>query len=431
VSLLRRGAYNAERPGHAATTAHFQSAYPFLAEGGLGIPGTYIGRDACGGAFLYDPWAAYEAGLLSGPNMLIVGQIGYGKSAFIKSYIARQHVFGRQAWVLDPKGEYEPLARALDGTLISLAPGGSVKLNPIDSRMGWEAQLSLLRSVASAALARKLSPEEDAGLRVALKKVSAAAPEPTLPQVVEALLHPCEVMTRELMMTLADFAGATRQLALALQRLCHGDLRGMFDGPTSPGLDLDASLVVLDLSAVQDSAALGILMTCAAAWLQGMVIERKRLAEAGGDGGAKLIVVVDEAWRITADLSVAEWLQSSFKLSRAYGVQNIIATHRITDLGAAGAAGSREARIAEGLIADSDTKVIFAQPPDQLEALQRSLWFSGTEAELILTQRIGEFVFQVGRRSFLVHNRLSSFEQKLVFTDARMVRRLQAAGARG
>lgn len=426
---LRSAGFRAERPGHSATTAHFQSAYPFLAEGGLGVPGAYIGRDACGGAFLFDPWAAYEAGILSGPNMLVVGQLGKGKSAFLKTYIARQYVFGRQAWVLDPKGEYGPLSQALGGTVIGLVPGGSVRLNPIDSRMGREAQLSLLRSVAAAALGRKLAPEEDAGLRVALRVACEASDHPTLPQVVDALLHPSAAMTAVLVMELAEFARATRQLALALQRLCDGDLRGMFDGPTSAGLDLDAPLVVLDLSAVQDSAALGILMTCAAAWLQGVVLERKRLAEAGGEAGAKLIVVVDEAWRITADLGVAEWLQSSFKLSRAWGVQNIIALHRLSDLGASGAAGSREARIAEGLIADADTKVVLAQPPDQVEGLRNFLWFTATEAELVPTLRRGEALWQVGRRSFLVQHRLSGFEQAIVNTDARMARHGELAGA--
>jgi type IV secretory pathway VirB4 component len=419
VNLLRgRGTYRAEGPGHAATTAHFQAAFPFLAEAGLGAPGAYIGRDACGGAFLFDPWAAYEQGVLSGPNMLVVGQLGRGKSAFLKTYLARQHVFGRQAWVLDPKGEYGPLVRWLGGTTIALVPGGSVRLNPIDQRMGWEGQLSLLRSVAAAALRRELTPEEDAGVRVSLKAIGTE--EPTLPDVVEALLHPREEMTAELVMELADFAEKTRQVALALQRLCHGDLRGMFDGPTTPGLDLDAALVVLDLSAVQDSAALGILMTCAAAWLQGVVMERKRAAETGERDGAKVIVVVDEAWRITADLGVAEWLQRSFKLSRAFGVQNIIALHRLSDLGAAGALGSREARIAEGLIADADTKVILAQPPDQIEGLRSLLGLSATEAELVPTLRRGEALWIVGRRSFLVQHRLSSIEQELVDTDARM-----------
>lgn len=420
--LRGRAGHRAERPGHATTTAHFQAAFPFLAEAGLGAPGAYLGRDACGGAWVFDPWAAYAAGVLSGPNMLVVGQLGRGKSAFLKTYIARQHVFGREAWVLDPKGEYAPLVKWLGGTLIALVPGGSVRLNPIDRRMGWEGQLSLLRSVAAAALRRELTPEEDAGVRVSLKAVGASeAEEPTLPDVVDALLHPHEEMTAELVMGVADFSEKTRQVALALQRLCHGDLRGMFDGATTPGLDLDAPLVVLDLSAVQDSAALGILMTCAAAWLQGVVMERKRAAEAGEDGGAKVIVVVDEAWRITADLGVAEWLQRSFKLSRSYGVQNIIALHRLSDLGAAGAAGSREARIAEGLIADADTKVVLAQPPDQIEGLRNLLGLSATEAELVPTLRRGEALWIVGRRSFLVQHRLSSIEQELVDTDARML----------
>jgi type IV secretory pathway VirB4 component len=366
--------------------------------------------------------------------MLVVGQLGRGKSALLKTYIARQHVFGREAWVLDPKGEFTPLAHALGGSVIALAPGGSVQLNAISSRMGREAQLSLLRSVAAAALRRELSPEEDAGLRVALAVVArAAAPaEPTLPEVVDALLHPIEAMTAELVMTLAEFGEAVRQVALALQRLCHGDLRGMFDGQTSPGLDLDARLVVLDLSAVADSAALGILMTCAAAWLQGVIMERKRAAEAGEGDGAKVIVAVDEAWRITADLAVAEWLQESFKLSRARGVQNIIAVHRLSDLGAAGAAGSRESRIAEGLIADADTKVVLAQPPDQLEGLRNLLGLTATEAELVPTLRRGEALWQVARRSFLVQHRLSAIEQALVDTDARMVRRdLEVTGASG
>lgn len=421
VSALRRRRPG-ERPGHSATTAHFQAAYPFVAEGGLGAPGTYIGRDAYGGAWLYDPWTLYEHGLLSGPNMLVLGQIGRGKSAFVKSYILRQRVFGRQAWVLDPKDEYTPLARALGGHPIALCPGGDVRLNPLSPRGGREAQLSLLRSVTQAALRRELTPDEDAGLRVSLDLVNAEAQgvEPTIPQIVQALLRPRESMVAELATTSESFASASRQAALALQRLCEGDLRGMFDGPTSGDLDLDAPLVVLDLSAVQDSAALGILMTCAAAWLHGVVMDRKREAERGGDPGAKVIIALDEGWRIASHIGVAEWLQSSFKLSRANGVQNVMVVHRLSDLGAAGAAGSREVRIAEGLIADADTKVIYAQPPDQLKALRGLLGLSSTETEIVPTLRRGEALWLVGRRSFLVQHRLSLTEQGLVDTDARM-----------
>jgi len=97
---------------HRATTAHLQALYPFVAEGGLGDRGVYIGRNLFGGGFVYDPWELYRAGAVTNPNMLVLGQIGRGKSSFVKAFLWRQQVFGRQAWVVDPKGEYGPLAHA-------------------------------------------------------------------------------------------------------------------------------------------------------------------------------------------------------------------------------------------------------------------------------------------------------------------------------
>jgi type IV secretory pathway VirB4 component len=412
----------AERPGHSATTAHFGAAYPFLAEATLGARGPYIGADAFGGSFAYDPWELYAAGALGGPNMLVVGQLGRGKSSLVKTYLYRQAIFGREAWAIDPKSEYAALARALGGSIIALEPGGPVRLNPLSGRGGREGQLSLLRSIAEAALGRGLLPEEDAGLRVALDLVNSRSQEhePTLPEIVAALLHPSAEMVADLATDEEALAGAIRQVALALQRLCEGDLSGMFDGPTSAGLDLDAPMVVLDLSAVADSAALGILMTCAAAWQHSVLAERKRAAEAGGTQGPKVISVLDEGWRIASHIGVAEWLQRSFKLSRSLGVQNVIVMHRLSDLGAAGDAGSRQARLAEGLIADADTRVVYAQPPDQREALRNLLGLTSTELELVPTLRAGEALWQVGRRSFLVCHRLSAAERSIVDTDARM-----------
>jgi len=416
----RRG----EQPGHNVTTAHLQAAYPFLAEGGLGAPGVYIGRDPYGGSWVYDPWALYEAGALGDQNMLVLGKINFRKSTFVKTYLLRQMVFGRQAWVLDVKGEYAPLAEAVGVRPIRLIPGGSIRLNPLSPRGERESQLSLLRSVAGAALRRELSPEEDAGLRVGLDFVreSYAGPEPTLPEVVDALLHPRDGMVEAVSSRSAsDFAQANRESALALQRLCEGDLRGMFDGPTTEGLDLDASLVVLDLSALRDSSALGILMTCAAAWQQALMLERQARAEAGGGSGPKLIFVVEEGWRVMSHIGIAEWLQENFKLCRTRGVQNIIVVHRLTDLGASGAVGSREAKIAEGLTADAGTIVVHAQPPDQKEVLRDGIGLGSTEAELVLTLRPGEMLWLVGAHSALVQGDVSAFEREIVRTDARLV----------
>lgn len=415
----RRG----ERPGHSATTAHFQAAYPFIAQGGLGSRGVYVGTDAYGGAWAFDPWELYGRKVMRSPNMIVLGGISYAKSTLIKTYLYRQFLFGRQAWVIDVKGEYEPLAAALGYPSIALRPGGEVRLNPITRRGGRESQLSLLRSVAIAALRRDLLPEEDAGLRVALDQVNeeSGSADPTLPLVVDALLHPREAMVEGVSAASAEqFATANRDAALALQRLCEGDLRGMFDGPTSAGIDLDAPLVILDLSAMQDSEALGVLMTCAGAWQQAILRERKQQSLRTGVPMPKTFCVFEEVWRVANNIGVAEWLQANFKLCRALGIANVLSLHKLTDFGSSGAAGSREARIVQGLTADAGCIVIYRQSPDQRQVLRDDLGRSETETELTMTLGVGEALWVIEKHADLVRQRMSSFEQEISFTDEQM-----------
>ena len=241
--------------------------------------------------------------------------------------------------------------------------------------------------------------------------------------VVEALLAPNEEMLREVSATSAEsFAAANRDSALALQRLCKGDLKGMFDGPTSEGINLNAPIVVIDLSAVKGSAALNILMTCAAAWIQSILAERRRLAEEEGTESPKLTLVLEEVWRIAGELGLAEWLQECFKLCRAWGIQVIAVAHRLTDFGAVGDAGSRAARILEGLISDADVLVFFAQPYDQLDLIVTKAGRSRTEAELLPLLRRAEMLWVVGTRSFLARLCISRFEAEISYTDALMER---------
>jgi len=410
------------RPAHSATTAHACAAYPFVADGGLGREGVYIGRDAYGAAFCFCPFLLYPE-VITSPNTVIFGEVGAHKSGLVKVYLLRQILHGHQGFVLDVKGEYGPLCRPLGVDPFRLRPGGDQKLNAIDRRLGRDGQLSVLRSVSRQVLVRELTPEEDAALRVALDQVNATAAErePAIPDVVDALLHPSEAMVQGVSATDAvELAASCRQVALALQRLCDGDLRGMFDGPTSESIDLDAPLVVIDLSAVHDTTAIGLLMLCAGAFLRGVFAERKRIAEETGVPGRLMIFVIEEGWRLTADIGAAEFLQELWKLCRAWGIQNILVVHRITDLGASGDDGSREAKLAEGLLSDAGVKIVHRQPPDQREAIIGLLGRSESEAELILSGRPGEAMWIVGERSVLAATRISSFERPIVDTDFRM-----------
>jgi hypothetical protein len=185
----------------------------------------------------------------------------------------------------------------------------------------------------------------------------------------------------------------------------------MFDGPTSPGIDLTGPLVVLDLSTLFASPALGILMTCATAWLQAALTARE---------GSKRLVIVDEAWAILHDLATARWLQAAFKLSRAFGVANIAVVHRLSDLRAAGRDGSSEQRLAEGLLADSETRVIFGQPHSEAADAGALLGLTATERELLPQLPRGVALWKVGERSFLVEHAVGTMEAALVDTDAAM-----------
>ena len=62
--------------------------------GRLGGEGVFIGRDASGGAFCFDPWVLYGDGALDDPNAIVLGKLGQGKSALVKTLLWRMLLFG-------------------------------------------------------------------------------------------------------------------------------------------------------------------------------------------------------------------------------------------------------------------------------------------------------------------------------------------------
>jgi len=405
-----------ERPGHRCTTRHAQAIYPFVAVGGLGGRGVFIGRDSTGGAFCYDPWVLYGDGALDDPNAIVLGKLGQGKSALVKTLLWRMLLFGRRAFVLDVKREYGPLCAAVGVEPVALVPGGGVCLNPLASRPEEHAQLELLRAVTVTALGGPLTQIEAAALREALRTVRAkSSADPTLPQIAAVLFNPSGEMAERLRTTTVRLAAGGRRAALAIQDLCEGPLHGMFDGPTTSGLDLDAKLLVLDLHAVRDSPAVGILMACATAWMSALLA---RMAER--PGRERLINVADESWKIVQHTGLGEWFQSNFKLARQFGVMNVVVLHKLADLQGAGDAGSRAARIAEGLVADASTLIVYHQDESQVPLTRTLLGLSESEAQLISMLSAGQALWRVGSRSFVVQHYRSRFEAGLTNTDTGM-----------
>ena len=78
-------------PRHRATTRNLVALYPWVAEAGLGGAGVQMGLNVTAGndAFHFDPFQLYTDDHLQGPNMVVCGMVGCGKSASLKAFLWR------------------------------------------------------------------------------------------------------------------------------------------------------------------------------------------------------------------------------------------------------------------------------------------------------------------------------------------------------
>ena len=77
-------------------------------------------------------------------------------------------------------------------------------------------------------------------------------------------------------------------------------------------------------------------------------------------------------------------------------------------------------KIAAGLLADSATKVILRQAPDQIDAAIAHFGLTGPEASIVGQLTRGRALWKLGGRTAVVQHLLGPGERPIVDTDARM-----------
>ncbi len=412
---------------HRATSEILGAAYPFLAEEGLGSAGMLVGQDAwSGAAFCYDPWELYRQGALTNPNICLAGQIGRGKSTLAKSLATRCVAFGRRVYVPgDPKGEWTVVTRALGGQAIELGVGGAARLNPLDEGprpqsaddSTWRQRvtarrLGLLAALAEATVGRPLRATERTALDAALESAKSRANVPILPMVVEAMLEPERASSGS---SIEQLRADGRETAHALARLVRGDLAGLFDGPSTVTFDPGLPMLSLDLSAIAGSDTLiGLVMTCASTWMEAALAD---------PAGGQRLVVYDEAWRLLAQPALLGRMQAQWKLSRALGLANLMVVHRLSDLEAVGDTGSEARGLAQGLLGDTATRILYNEPFDEAKACGKVLGLTSVEVAQLPELARGEGLWRVNERAFVVRHICTPDELSLFDTDARMLAR--------
>lgn len=383
-----------------------------------------------GGGFAFDPFTAYASGVLTNPNMLFAGEPGVGKSATAKVFIARSvGVFGRWVAIADPKGEYAPLAATLGLSIIKLMPGGATRINPLDPGPGRanapvvevvRRQTEMVGALVGTVLGRDLSPIEDAVIGWTIAELhSDDGREPTLADVVALMADPNPRMCELARTDAVELRRSVEAAIYAIGKLLDRSLRGMFDGPTNVTVDWDGPGIVIDLSAVHhDSEALTLVMVAATAWLQALMAR---------PDGPRRIQVLDEAWALLGSERTSRYLQACWKLSRSYGVANIAIVHRLSDLRSQSDDGTTASKVSMGLLADTQTRVLFRQSSDQVPEARALLGLTNTEAILLPRLAKGRALWKVGGRTAVVAHTIGPDELAFCDTDSAMTDRHRSA----
>ncbi len=172
-------------------------------------------------------------------------------------------------------------------------------------------------------------------------------------------------------------------------------------------------MLSLDLSAISGSDTLiGLVMTCASTWME---------ASLADPGGGQRLVVYDEAWRLLAQPVLLGRMQAQWKLSRAWGLANLIILHRLSDLEAVGDAGSEARGLAQGLLGDTATRILYNEPFEEAQATAKVLGLTSVETEQLPELARGEGLWRVNERAFVVRHLCTRGELSLFDTDARMI----------
>ena len=143
---------------HRSTMAHLRSVYPFHADSGFGDRGPYLGVSVSGGmgAFHFDPFELYGP-VLTNPNVMVIGEVGSGKTIVALRAMLQVVDSGGQAALLAPTDVLaQQHLRSMSTMLGDLAAAGmlggaevSTRLTLLTGSLGAKARRQALLDAAS------------------------------------------------------------------------------------------------------------------------------------------------------------------------------------------------------------------------------------------------------------------------------------------
>lgn len=401
------------RAANVAAPAEWQSTtlqgcglFPFVAGAGAPVHGTPVGRDQLHGSVVcLDPVEWLRAGLATNPGLFLLGQPGTGKSTLAKRLAAGTVARGGTVLVLgDPRPDYTMLTEHFGGQVIRVGRGMD-RINPLDAgplgavlprlppaeaavvRAEVRARrLALLMALATLIRGGQVGNADEVLLGRAIDILEDRTPgQVTVPQVLQVIEEgPDDLRAAARAPDPGRYNEAVSGLVFTLDLLLRGVIGGVFDGPTSTPIDLDAPAVSVDIS--RTAAAGDKLLTAAmlCTWSYGFAVADAAavLADRGLAPRRTYLAVMDELWRaLRGAPGLVEHADALTRLNRAKGMGTLLITHTLADLDALPTEEDRAK--ARGFAERAAIMVLAALPPRELARVSQITPLTGPEQALV------------------------------------------------
>ncbi|MCK9931057.1 hypothetical protein MXD62_28600 [Frankia sp. Mgl5] len=387
------------------TTVQIAGLFPFVAGSGSPVEGVPVGRHMLWGETVcLDPLAWLRAGLTTNPGMFVLGQPGVGKSALSHRLITGMVAAGTRALILgDTKPDYVAHIAHLGGQIIKVGRGLD-RINPLDAgplgqvlagmdphaaaALRWEVRgrrLALLLALISLVRGDRVLNVEEVILGRAVDLLDTRIADPTVPDVLRVLDEgPDQLRAAARTDDPVAYQHRVHDLVASLALLCEGSLAGVFDGPTSTPIDLDAPAVSVDISRVgaAGDTLLAAALLCTWAYGHGAVDAAAALAEVGAGPRRTYLAVMDELWRaLRGAPGLVEHADALTRLNRAKGMASLMITHSLADLDAL--ATEEDRAKARGFVDRAAITVLAGLPPRELGRVQEITPLTDAEWQMI------------------------------------------------
>ena len=345
-----------------------------------------------------DSFIIFDRFTLENSNMVIFGTSGGGKSYFVKLESVRSLMLGSEIIIIDPEAEYQTLAKAVGGQIISFSFTSPSKINPFDLSQVYEPgenQLGLkilsLHSLFKIIMGQ-LTPIQEALLDRALIAAYRG----------KGITFDPETQTKEpplmedLYKTLVGMETPdAMDLAARIEKFVKGSFVGIFDQQTN--VEIENPFTVFSVKELQDAlrpVAMFIILDFI--WTRVKKDLKKRL------------LLVDEAWHMMRYPDSAQFLWSIVKRARKYYLGLTTITQDVEDFLAQD--------IGKAIVTNSALRVLFKQSPAAIDTIGKVFYLSQGEKQLLLAANIGEGIFFAGNAHAPINVIASTTVYKLITT---------------